>query len=471
MPTLKYLGFAFWIAWNLIAFSGSVWFVETDSSFKISNLFVAHLSICFVVLVGFSILQEHLSKFVLKDTFAMTGGCVASIGCVFIIIARPGMLASPYPFFFGCVLTGLGTTLLFVRSAPIYATQNPKSSFIRLCESMIFASAVYFITKSIPDPIDKIVFICIPLFSALLLNTETPTGESHSILSKKDLPKTGIRNFLIAVFVFSFSVQILRTALIAVPPSQGIKSYDEMLLILLFTCMVFLFWAVSWARPFSLALIYLPATLVIVALLIIIPLFSFDPVFGGALTGSSTYGFNILVWSMLSYLAFRSKSNAITIFCSGNALLSAGSVAGTVVSTLLLQSQLQTSLFKGLCALLVLVALATSVLVFPESKLSTLIPSYNVALAQQHRKATPWKDACERIGKKYSLSPREQEVLFEISRGRSTQQVSEQLVISPYTTRAHIRHIYRKLDVHSRDELFQVISKEKDHPGQRSMQQ
>jgi DNA-binding CsgD family transcriptional regulator len=52
------------------------------------------------------------------------------------------------------------------------------------------------------------------------------------------------------------------------------------------------------------------------------------------------------------------------------------------------------------------------------------------------------------------LTPREQEVLDWIARGRSNDQIADRLCISPKTVRNHITHIFRKLDVARRAEAI-----------------
>ena len=58
---------------------------------------------------------------------------------------------------------------------------------------------------------------------------------------------------------------------------------------------------------------------------------------------------------------------------------------------------------------------------------------------------------------RYLLSARETEVLFFLAKGHNATSIQEQLYISEGTTKTHIRHIYRKLDVHSRDELVALL--------------
>lgn len=57
------------------------------------------------------------------------------------------------------------------------------------------------------------------------------------------------------------------------------------------------------------------------------------------------------------------------------------------------------------------------------------------------------------------LTPREQDVLVALARGRSAQYVADTFVVSKETARTHIRHVYQKLDVHSREELMDLVER------------
>lgn len=68
-----------------------------------------------------------------------------------------------------------------------------------------------------------------------------------------------------------------------------------------------------------------------------------------------------------------------------------------------------------------------------------------------------WKKRCDHVAEQYSLSSRQIEVFRLLARGRNAEYITEELVISPHTTKAHIYSIYQKLDVHSRQELISLI--------------
>ena len=64
---------------------------------------------------------------------------------------------------------------------------------------------------------------------------------------------------------------------------------------------------------------------------------------------------------------------------------------------------------------------------------------------------------CDVVAKTFLLSARETEVLYLLAKGRSMNHIMEELVISEGTTKTHINHVYKKLNVHSRHELLDLI--------------
>lgn len=64
---------------------------------------------------------------------------------------------------------------------------------------------------------------------------------------------------------------------------------------------------------------------------------------------------------------------------------------------------------------------------------------------------------CAELAANRRLTPREEEVLRELARGKSSKDIMRNLVIAPGTFKAHVRHIYEKLDVHSREELCELV--------------
>lgn len=63
----------------------------------------------------------------------------------------------------------------------------------------------------------------------------------------------------------------------------------------------------------------------------------------------------------------------------------------------------------------------------------------------------------ERLSDEYHLTRREREVFAHLAKGRSAPYIAEVYQVSENTVRSHIKHIYTKLDVHSRQELLSFV--------------
>lgn len=68
-----------------------------------------------------------------------------------------------------------------------------------------------------------------------------------------------------------------------------------------------------------------------------------------------------------------------------------------------------------------------------------------------------FRAACEAIAERFGLTPREAEVMRLVMRGRSGAYVQENLFISKSTFQTHMRNLYKKLDVHTNQELLDLL--------------
>ena len=98
------------------------------------------------------------------------------------------------------------------------------------------------------------------------------------------------------------------------------------------------------------------------------------------------------------------------------------------------------------------------VMVAPAILFRTTTPSLAVA---QHTTDEAAEDAvaarCRALAMRGGLSPREAEVAELAARGYSAPAIASTLFISESTVRAHMRHIYEKLDIHTKQELLRAV--------------
>ena len=71
--------------------------------------------------------------------------------------------------------------------------------------------------------------------------------------------------------------------------------------------------------------------------------------------------------------------------------------------------------------------------------------------------ADPIVAGVARVAERYRLSAREAQVCEYLARGRSQTYIRDALLLSKNTVATHVRRIYTKLDVHSKQELIDLV--------------
>lgn len=65
--------------------------------------------------------------------------------------------------------------------------------------------------------------------------------------------------------------------------------------------------------------------------------------------------------------------------------------------------------------------------------------------------------SCGSLAERFGLTEREAEILELVAMGRSAQYIADDLTISYNTVRTHIKHVYEKLNIHSKQELIDLV--------------
>ncbi|MCI8424724.1 MAG: helix-turn-helix transcriptional regulator [Adlercreutzia sp.] len=67
---------------------------------------------------------------------------------------------------------------------------------------------------------------------------------------------------------------------------------------------------------------------------------------------------------------------------------------------------------------------------------------------------------CDRLARRFDLTPREREILGLLARNYRAPYIAEKLVVSQSTVKTHMRNLYAKLGVHSQAELLLLVEQE-----------
>ena len=464
VPGLPIVALGLWMTWNLVAFTGVCWFDETADTWRVFELANIHLAASVATLLALFFASRKASALIEKPASAIGGGAAASVGAVLVCVTSPSLMHNHALFILGCILAGAGTTFLFVRGAAWLGARPPRTAFMRICQAAMVGTAGYAMMLLAPAGIDKALFCLLPAAAGLVAALHAYEPAETTMLEPHGRPTAGYRNFLIAVFVFSLAAQFLKGGIYPLTRMESHIAFNVSSLLIFAVAAVSFFVCATTSKQFGFGKIYRPATLAIVALLVLMP--ALQPAtgneIGAAVSIAAQYTFNLMVWGMAAYLVFQVRGRALRVFCSTNAALSLGSIAGNLVTYLMSAGQVPPEGQTVLNLLIALAAVGVAAFVFPEQKLEEMLlpvdeAAFEKTIASTDRFA-PWKAACSALAQEHGLSERETEVFTLLARGKTNQQVADMLVISPYTVRAHTRNIYAKLDVHSRGELSDLVS-------------
>ncbi len=225
-------------------------------------------------------------------------------------------------------------------------------------------------------------------------------------------------------------------------------------------------WLISSRDPVERAddLFAVAATLVVSGFVsTLVHMTSTTPVPNGMLYAGSRC-FSILSWVVLASLCQRSPSGAITFLALGDAMTSAGTFVGADLGHLVnLLAGIGPDIGPVVTGALVIALFAYVVFGMREFAFSGtikgVVPYVKVEVdgsaEPSHEEA--FQQACNQVAKEHGLTEREAEVMGLLARGHNGHHIEEALTLSYNTVKTHVKRIYRKLDVHSQQELIDMV--------------
>ena len=166
----------------------------------------------------------------------------------------------------------------------------------------------------------------------------------------------------------------------------------------------------------------------------------------------------VFIMTMIGSLCYYWGASAIWLFGIERAVRSLAMMAGRGVEGALGAAGL------SYVPLLVVVVMAVTFVALREGRLSS---AWGVRLAETAGVggggARSVEDrgsltrACSALARERNLSQREEEVLLLLAQKKTARDIERELCVANGTAKAHIRHVYQKLDIHAREELFAMV--------------
>ena len=408
----------------------------------------------------------------------------SSFCCVFVSFDFPFM-------HIGSALIALGMTPLIVLWGEMYRYLNPKGEqlFVTL-GAIVLSVMLYAVETNLPQPLPILVFAVMVGGSFFCLcKSETLLASSSSSwkVRKSTETRTSPALFLVCIFAFSIPYNYLRGS---AGVDDVVSSPSAWSSVLALTVVIMLLVALAEVVAERHGALLVPSfvLLLLSAAMAVHLLGDGSPGFmSSSLLYSGYYLFLAMVYLALGPIVATAKTNANRLFSGAMMANVGGLLAGFVLGglgawlseeavTVVVMAVTYVIFLSGFIMLYNKSCSIFRVNSFDEEEysfdilapvLKTLgqdsgsVKDAEEPDAEMKRSQASFHDVlalqCSAVSEKFGLSVREKEVLFELVSGRTIASIAADLVLSENTIKAHTKSIYRKLDVHTREELLGFV--------------
>ncbi len=189
-------------------------------------------------------------------------------------------------------------------------------------------------------------------------------------------------------------------------------------------------------------------------------------VVGVSLLSCGSVLFDVVCWVVLAAAGARNLRSSVATIAWGRGLSSLGTIAGASLGVWSsMESTSHPVAMQVVAGLLIVSFAAYSLIGLKEFSFIDTIKGVTKVVDElppsvQEASHATLEQACESIASRCSLTPREREVFEMLARGRDSFYIQERLTVSRNTVKAHVKHIYAKLDIHAHQDLLDMVEQE-----------
>lgn len=503
----RYIGLGFYWAWLFITFYTSVLLpTSTAASELMSGIWNWAAWAHAITLITCALLARRLQPLALRRFSIVASSIGTSVGTLLIPL---GSLLDSIPFAAvslatcGALITGATTAWLVLSWSVLYSRRGARFSLFGIIASYLLAVAIYFAVQLMNPYVAILTTALMPACSGLLLyaarNTATvktasdklnndcaPSAEASVVKHSRFAPQVLLP--LAAVFLYALCGEVLRG--FATAPG-GRASLDDMgnlyLLgstvgLVIMGTIVALIPGFTHKKPSEMPGIR--ATLLIMAAgFLATTLTSASFFFAYGVFGAAFQCFRALVWMYSADVAERAQVPAFSVFGATQGCAALAVVLGVPIASSLNHAvSLGVAQWSAIASIAMFLIFTTAVILVNPKNLETawglVLPEKSTLRVADNTKTCSAHDAktCDASAARgqneeaalaslmetYGLTAREYEVALLLARGRSLPFIQEELHIAQGTAQTHLAHIYRKLDVHSRQEFLDIVESYKN---------
>lgn len=353
----------------------------------------------------------------------------------------------------GSLTIGFGTALLMIEWGRIFGYLGPQEVLAHGMVAMLGSALLVGVLSFLPSVVGQLIFVLIPApLVACLYRTlrDLPLKSlyNHGLDAELKTP----HKFLVTALLHGLSLGVMMGS---VHYMIG-QSSASLLTALSFVAaaILLLLTAVFVKMDFN-HLIYQIGFGITATGAFLIACFGVFPILGISFQLIGFCYVHLIMWGLCSYLTKHFRLPATWVIAWPTCCLMLGQLLGGVTTSFLVQ-QPEGVVFwiQTMATVMMFVLLMASLIMISNRNQST---GWGIATPATYTSADNIIETIgEKVGVEHNLTPRESEIFILMARGRNRKVISQELVISEETTKSHINGIYRKLGIHSQQELLDL---------------
>ncbi len=501
-PVLRFLGFGFYYAWIWLCYDSGV-LIAPSASADGAGFFVNATSVMYLlstsalalVLLGSAAWERRSAELVERTPFVLLMALVAGLATAVVALRAP-FGSSDALFLAASVLTGLGTAWVALRLGAVYAAVSSRRAVMYAAVSFVAAGATYFVVSGLPHAAGIALMSLLPLFAAVCTmaspdESAVCAGERDKAADLPKLPEHFLLRIVFGIALFSIVVGLAKGTSAQSTQAGGTGGVGSIIVLAMsLMALVIYFVVCATGENLDLSRLFYPVILLLVAGLLVPPLLGTGRSLPGSVFVGVAYAFFImLVWCTLAQIAHHTGMSAVRVFGVGRGASALGTTLGWLIGVFFVGPAGTGEVPLAVTVAMAFVVLMAAPLVFSGRALVTTLeigpargagqdggdagdegpqtdpgpdgacvePSDDGGDKAGGRHGGAWSRKCNKIADTYALTDREREVLFLLAKGRTISYISDYLHVSFNTSKAHIRHVYIKTGVHTRQELLDLV--------------
>jgi DNA-binding CsgD family transcriptional regulator len=448
------------------------------------------------VFIGIALLtlsERRFGEVGLKPRFLLLSTSAVCIGAFLMILGSAVSEAILRTLgYVGAFTTGLCSAPFFIAWSKVYGSLEAEDAEIAIPLAVALGQLISILFYGLQGLLAILCLILAPLLSYLCLlasfsrlrgaehdgvlpkravsSGKKGKGDGRSTFTQNPFAERNVRKPALLGWrcgLFSATVWFILSSITSMTNSSESGSfaltYLTSFIISFIVLLVLMILYVVFSRNLSLigaVRILLPMMVISLVMLLFLPSNSLKVAFLLARTG--TMFFWAILWISCAQIIREKRASATKTAGVVRGWIQGGAALSIPVVILLAPFGLNSMVLIGLILLVVLFAAALpGILEASRLEVVATMPYYE----EPAESVTELTSRCDSLADEFNLSPREREIMECLIRGRNLPYIRETLYISRNTINTHVRHIYAKMDIHSKQELINLF----DATGERGV--